>query len=168
MGASRVQSTGKGWGEWGFWWTSSQPAFGVVLLFSKGSLKKKKKPAECNWLASLYVWFPASVLSELGCEVVQHRVYSVCLWASLNATQKPCTVTDLWRCRIPGLWVKFPSSPGLNNVCSQTMNRPLAGLFKRWSTQVFNGPYRAVNVQLIACNFVYHNGWRPHGDLLWG
>lgn len=166
MGASRVQSTGKGVGRVGV--LVSKQSTGVWCsspVFKRPFLKSRQ--SVIDWRACMFDFLPWCCLSW-ACKVVQHKVCSVCLWASLSATQKPCTVTDLWRCRIPSLWVKFPSSPGLNNVCSQTMNRPLTGLFKRWSAQVFNSPYHALNVQLIACNFVYDNGRRPHGDVLWG
>lgn len=83
-----------------------------------------KKAAQCDWLLGLM-----QLISCLHVICAALRVCStkcaLCLWVSLNTTQNASTMTDLWRCRIPGLWVKF-SSPVLT-MCSQPLNRPLTG-----------------------------------------
>lgn len=57
---------------------------------------------------------------------VCRRMFALCPRASVDSTQRAFTLTDLRRCRIPGPWVKFSSSPKRCN-CWDACSKILSG-----------------------------------------
>lgn len=73
--------------------------------------------AQRMWLRGSCSWFPDAVWCQRCSESAEECL--LCPRASVDSTQRAFTLTDLWRCRIPGPWVKFSSSPKLSNYfCS--------------------------------------------------
>lgn len=88
------------------------------------------------WLRGSCSWFPDAVWCRRCSESAEECL--LCPRASVDSTQRAFTLTDLRRCRIPGPWVKFSSSPKLCNCfCSAIVEMHVQKYFLGGSLSLF-------------------------------
>lgn len=138
-------------------WTTTELVFGTAFLFPNG-----RSAYVTSRLVQFVPWRRvASALLR-----VCRRMFALCPRASVDSTQHAFTLTDLRRCRIPGPWVKFSSSPKLCNCfCSAIVEMHVKKYFLGGSLSLL--PPRSLaqrlNVSLLI-NYVKMSGesWRRH------